>query len=65
MVHLRKHGLDPNSLDLDAMYSQSTERGIPAPSHFVQPSPDAENKRYHESESRSASPSFPGDSTSK
>lgn len=60
VTHLRKHGLDPNSLDLDAVVLQSNEREIPAPAHFV--SPDTENKSHHEIESRSVSPSFLGDS---
>ncbi|KAF8559185.1 hypothetical protein OG21DRAFT_1481033 [Imleria badia] len=62
VAHLRKHGFDPNSLDLDAIASQSSERGIPAPTHFA--SSDVENKSYHEIQSRSASPSFPGDTSS-
>lgn len=60
MAHLRKHGIDPNSLDLDAIVLQSNEREIPEPAHFA--SPDVENKSHHIIESRSVSPSFLGDS---
>ncbi|KAH0839828.1 hypothetical protein J3R83DRAFT_775 [Lanmaoa asiatica] len=60
VAHLRKHGLDPNSLDLDAIVLQSSGRGIPVPAHFT--SSVVENKTHHKVESRSASPPFLGDS---
>lgn len=56
MAHLRKHGFDPNSLDLDAivLQSNSSEREIPAPAHFASPDVETESKI----ESRSVPPSF-------
>ena len=60
MAHLRKHGLDPNSFDLDAIVLQSSGSGIPAPAHLA--SPVVEDKSYRKVESRSVSPSFLGDS---
>ncbi|KAG8218542.1 hypothetical protein J3R82DRAFT_4183 [Butyriboletus roseoflavus] len=45
VAHLRKHGLDPNSLDLDAIVLQSSGSGIPAPAHFA--SPVVEDNSHH------------------
>ncbi|KAG9317361.1 hypothetical protein JVU11DRAFT_1560 [Chiua virens] len=49
-IHLRKHGIDPESVDLDATL---TEDG--AASHST--SPDVEDSSHHDVESRSVSPS--------
>ncbi|KAF8138365.1 hypothetical protein EV363DRAFT_523939 [Boletus edulis] len=53
MAHLRKHGLDPRSLDLDTMVLQSSARGIPVPGTSA--SLIVENKSHHKIESRSVS----------
>ncbi|KAN0097556.1 hypothetical protein V8E55_002002 [Tylopilus felleus] len=55
VAHLRKHGLDPKSIDLDAIVSQSNEGGSPAPAHFA--ASDVESKSHDIIGSRSASPS--------
>lgn len=60
LAHLRRHGLDPNSLDINAVVLQSSERGIPAPTHFA--SLDVENKSHRKVQSRSVTPSFLSDS---
>lgn len=60
VTHLRKHGLDPNLLDLDAIVLQSSGSGTPAPAHLAFPA--VENKNHQKVESRSVSPSFLGDS---
>lgn len=60
LAHLRKHGLDPTTLDLGTIILQSSERGTSAPVHFA--SPAGVNKVNDEAESRSAPASVLSDS---